>query len=257
MKLKIADQAFLIGGASSGFGLAISELLIAEGATVLGVARGLEKLQELEQKYPGKFIGIQGNLAEDTTVQKAVEASFAHLICGVVVNAGGPPAMKFDETSLTDWDSAYANILRWKVNLTKQLLPLFKQQGYGRMVFIESSSVKQPMENLVLSTSLRLAVVGLVKTLSQEEAGQGINFNILAPGSHETPAINRLIEKKASMENSSFGKAKSAFLEAMPSNKLGSPENFGSLAVWLLSPLSEFVNGQVFAVEGGTVKSTL
>lgn len=122
-------------------------------------------------------------------------------LSGAFVNAGGPPAMKTLETTLDDWDNAYHQLLRWKVELTQALVPLMIKENYGRMVFLESSSVKQPIDNLVLSTSLRLSVVGFVKTLSQEIAESGVTLNIVGPGYHETPAIKRLLEKKAEQED--------------------------------------------------------
>ena len=92
---------------------------------------------------------------------------------------------------------AYNTILRWKVALIKAFVPLMQPYYYGRLLFIESSSVKQPLENLLLSNSLRLAIVGMVKTLALEIANTGITLNIMAPGSHNTLAINRIYTKKA------------------------------------------------------------
>lgn len=257
MNLDIKNQTFLVGGATSGFGLASLNHLIAEDARVIGIARNEEKLNDLKAKYPDNFIPLAGDITQLETIHAAATLARQYDISGVLINAGGPPAMKFEESTLAEWDASYANILRWKVALTQQLLPHFKERGQGKFVFIESASVKQPIENLVLSTSFRLAVVGMVKTLSQETAGQGLTFNILAPGSHDTPAIDRVIQKKGQQANVTFEQAKVNFVASLPSQKLGSADYFGSLAAWLLSPLSEFVNGQVFAVEGGTVKSTL
>ncbi len=165
--------------------------------------------------------------------------------------------MSFQETTLENWDDSYKNLLRWKVEITQQLLPLFRENGYGRLVYIESSSVKQPIQNLVLSTSLRLAVVGLVKTLSQEVVGENITFNIIAPGSHATPAIERLIRKKSELEQISYEKAHEGWIKNIPAGFMGNPDYLGTLAAWLLSPLAEFATGQVYALEGGNVKSTL
>ena len=147
--------------------------------------------------------------------------------------------------------------MRWKVELTQKLLPHFKSQQYGRVVYIESSSVKQPYENLVLSTSLRLSVVGMMKTVSQEICGQNITFNMIAPGSHDTSAIKRLIEKKSQITGEDYDNIRKQFINNIPAKKFGNPDHLGKLAAWLLSPVSEFVNGQVYAIEGGAVKSTL
>ncbi len=257
MDLQINQQTFIVGGCTSGFGLSTCLALINEGANVIGIARNQEPLDKLSQSYPNKFYPIAGDITTPEVIEKVVDSGIQKEVSGIFVNAGGPPAKKFEETTISDWDNAYKSLLRWKVQLTQKLIPHFRSKGYGRFVYLESSSVKQPIDNLALSTSLRLSVVGMMKTLSQELAGTGINFNMIAPGSHNTPAIYRLMEKKAKSENISFEDAKTAFIENQPSKSLGKPEHLASLAVWLLSPLSEFVNGQVYAIEGGAVKGTL
>nr|WP_321407340.1 SDR family oxidoreductase [uncultured Carboxylicivirga sp.] len=257
MDLGIKNQTFLVGGCTAGFGKATTEALLNEGAKVIGVARKEEGLNQLHSIYKKSFIPLVGNITTSETINTAVNLAKQENISGVLINAGGPPAMSFEETRLSDWDEAYRNLLRWKVELTHKLLPHFKEKQYGRIVFIESSSVKQPYENLVLSTSLRLAVVGMMKTVSQEVSGQNINFNMIAPGSHNTSAINRLIEKKSQVTGDDFDKVKQQFIDAIPAKQFGNPEYLGSLATWLLSPIAEFVTGQVYAIEGGAVRSTL
>ncbi len=230
---------------------------MCDGAKVIGVARQKAKLDEMKKKFGDQFISVNGDITEPETISKVISLSSEYKISGALINAGGPPALSFQETSLENWDEAYKKLLRWKVDITQQLLPVFKKNSYGRLVYIESSSVKQPIENLVLSTSLRLAVVGMVKTLSQELCGQNITFNIVAPGSHATPAIERLIKKKSELENLNYEEAQEAWVKNIPAGFMGNPDYLGSLAAWLLSPLAEFVTGQVYALEGGNVKSTL
>jgi len=178
-------------------------------------------------------------------------------IDGVLINAGGPPAKSFVATEMDDWDDSYESILRWKVKFTKILLDRFMDQQYGRIVYIESVSVKQPVENLVLSNSLRLAVVGFVKTLSQEIADQGITLNILAPGYHATPAMERLFAHKSMLLGITPSEAREQYESETKMSKLGKPENLASLAIWLLSPQSSFITGQTISVDGGLVKGTM
>lgn len=257
MNLEISNQLFIIGGASSGFGKAITLALVKEGANIMAVARGEEKLKELKQQAPDQIEILPGDLSEETTLNALLNKIENRTIHGMVVNAGGPPAKMVLETSLEDWDQAYKQILRWKVALTKAIVPKMINNGYGRIVYIESVSVKQPVENLVLSTSLRLAVVGMVKTLSQEIARSGVTLNILGPGSHNTPAINRLYVKKAEQTGMSFEEAKKAGIDQIPVGKLGEAEDFAGLAVWLLSPQSKFITGQTITVDGGAVKGIM
>jgi 3-oxoacyl-[acyl-carrier protein] reductase len=155
---------------------------------------------------------------------------------------------------MNDWDTAYYSLFRWKVELTKMLLPKFREQGYGRILYLESSSVKQPIENLVLSTSLRLGIVGFAKTLSEETADIGVTVNILAPGFHDTQALNRLLAKKAESGNISEDEAKNKFIQKIKVGKLGNPDELASIAVWLLSEESGYITGQTISVDGGVIK---
>ncbi|NNE26537.1 MAG: SDR family oxidoreductase [Saprospiraceae bacterium] len=177
-------------------------------------------------------------------------------LSGVVINAGGHPAKAFEDTDLTDWDDAYKKILRWKVKITQELLPLFLQNQYGRFVYIESSSVKQPIDNLILSTSLRLAVVGFVKSLSQEIGDQGITLNILAPGYHATPAMERLFIKRSANLGITPDEAQKQFEKEILVGKMGNPDDLASLACWLLSPYSRYMTGQTISLDGGLIRST-
>ena len=122
------------------------------------------------------------------------------------------------------------------------------------MVFLESSSVKQPIENLVLSTSLRMSIVGLAKTLAEEFSEKGITFNVLAPGAHGAFALDRLINKKSESDNISFNESKVLFEQKTGVGFLGNPDDLTSLAIWLLSPQSKFVTGQTLSVAGNAIK---
>lgn len=257
MNLQITNKCFIVCGSTSGFGKAIALQLVAEGANVIAIARGKEKLEELKNLHTNQINILEGDITQLETIEKLRKLIENKTIEGVVVNAGGPPAKTVVETSLEDWDNAYNSLLKWKVALVQMLLPKMIENNYGKIVFIESSSVKQPIENLVLSTSLRLAVVGFAKTLAQEVAKHNISVNILAPGSHNTPAIERLYNKKVEQTGLSFNEVKAAAIQQIPLQQLGEAEDFASLALWLLSPLSKFVTGQTYAVEGGVVKSSL
>jgi len=257
MELNINNQLFIVCGATSGFGLGITRLLVSEKAKVIAIARRKEKLDELAAEFHGKIEVFEGDITRSSTIDKLAKQAGSRKIHGILINAGGPPAMSFNETRLEDWDNAYHQLLRWKVEITKSFIPGMVRQGYGRFVFIESAAIKHYMENLVLSTSMRLSVAGFVKTLSQELPDKGITFNILAPGYHDTPALDRLIRKKAEMKDTSYELAKQSIEDNIPLKKTGSTGDFASLAVWLLSPLSGYVTGQIFAVDGGIIKSVL
>jgi 3-oxoacyl-[acyl-carrier protein] reductase len=257
MNLYLHNQLFIIGGATSGLGRAIATALVNEDARVIAIARSADQLQLLQEQYPNNIETLSLDITQPTAIESILNAIGDRQLHGVVLNAGGPPAKTVLETTMDDWDAAYNNILRWKVALTKALIPFMQAHNYGRCVFVESYSVKQPVENLVLSNSLRLAVVGMVKTLSLEVAPQGITLNILAPGSHNTPAINRIYKKKSEQTGIDELTVKAAAVAQIPVQFLGEAEDFASMAVWLLSKHSRYLTGQTISVDGGAVKGTM
>jgi len=254
MNLDVSKQLFVVGGATSGLGGAVAEALLAEGAAIVAVARNRDRLEHLKSMAPNRVETVAGDITDLEVMDSIFKVVGDRQLHGVLVNAGGPPAKTFLETTLEDWDKAYASLVRWKVALTKLAVSKMMEFHYGRIVYIESSSVKQPIENLVLSNSLRLAVVGFVKTLSQEIAASGIGLNILAPGSHDTPAIVRVHQKISQQTGLSLDEARSRAIGQIPVGTLGRPEDFASLAAWLLSPVSRYVTGQTITVDGGIVK---
>ena len=256
MDLKLKDQLFIVTGASSGFGKEITLALAGEKAKIVAVARR----SELLGKMAGEYTGIEpfpGDIMNSDTINSLKEFIGNRPLKGILVNAAGPPTGSFLETEMEDWDKAYHSILRWKIELTKTFLPLFLEQKYGRLVYIESMATKQPVPNLVLSTSLRLAVTGFVKTLSDEVGKSGITANLMAPGYHLTPAVDRVIRKQGEVKGISFEEAKKMIEDDIPVGKAGDPRSFASLAVWLLSPWSEYITGQTISVDGGVIRGIM
>lgn len=254
MDLKISDQRFIVCGASSGFGRSIAEQLLDEGAEVIAVARREQKLNELQEAYPDQVSIVAGDLTEGDThnqIEAAIGNSQLH---GVVVNAGGPPALTPLETALYDWDQAYESTMRWKIELILRLVSYFTSKEYGRILFVESKSVKQPIPSLVLSNSFRAGIVGFAKSLSQEIADKGVTVNVLAPGAHDTPAIERVIKKKVQDSDKSKEKVREEMEAAIPVGRFGKAEEIASLAGWLLSPHSSYVTGQTISHDGGAIQ---
>jgi 3-oxoacyl-[acyl-carrier protein] reductase len=254
MNLEIQNKLFLVTGASSGFGFSIMKLLAEEGAHIIAVARDGEKLAKACKETGSQVEMLPGDISLSSTIDAVLSKIGNRPISGALINAGGPRAMSFMETEMKDWDDSYANLLRWKVEISRKLLPVFEKEKYGRLLYIESASVKQPMENLVLSTSLRLAVVGFVKTLANEVASKGITANILAPGYHMTAAVDRIFNKRSEVAGISYEQARTSLIESIPVKNLGNPSDLAMLAVWLLSPSSRFVTGETFNVDGGSCK---
>ncbi len=256
MNLQLKDKLFLVGGATSGFGKAITELLVAEQANVIAVARTKKKLVTLQNSSPHIEI-ICGDISEESTLNIILETLGSRILTGAVINSGGPPAMPVMETKLSDWDEAYKTVVRWKIALTQALLPRMITNGYGRFVYIESVSTKQPVENLVLSNAMRLAVTGYVKTLSQEIGTSGVTLNILGPGYHATQRMEDLFAKNSELKGVSEKEIRATFESQTAMGAIGNPKDFASLALWLLSPMSNYITGQTITVDGGLVKGIM
>jgi 3-oxoacyl-[acyl-carrier protein] reductase len=149
---------------------------------------------------------------------------------------------------------AYQLLLRWNVTFMKAIVPHLEQQGYGRIVFIESATVKEPMDNLVLSAGFRLAVTGFAKTVSNEYSHKGITCNILALGPHNTPAIERVFKKKQAQTGADVHIIQQQENDKIPVKRLGNATEFAQLALWLLSKEAGYITGKTIAVDGGLIK---
>ncbi len=254
MDLNIENSFFIVGGAGSGFGKATALALASEGAQVLAVSRTGNKLEALKNLYPHNIQLLAGDLTKSNVLSEIAVVAAGNKLSGVFFNAGGPPAGTFEEVSMKQWDDAWHSVVRWKIELTKLLLPQLIKQQYGRLVYLESISVKQPVENLILSNSLRAAVVGFTKTLSNEVADKNITVNVLAPGYHDTAAIQRLITKKSQQNNLAENIVKEQFTNDIPVKKMGNPDDLAKLAVWLLSPHARYITGQTISHDGGLAR---
>lgn len=254
MKLELKNKLFIVGGAGAGFGRAISEALAKEGAKVLAISRTEDKLISLKQAFPDNIQYLCADITLESTQNKVIKAIENKVLSGVVVNAGGPPAGGFFEIDMDQWEAAWKSVVKWKISFSKKLIPLFQNQHYGRLLYIESVSIKQPIENLILSNALRPAILGFMKTLSQEVANEGITANILAPGSHATAALHRLFVKKSELEGITIQQAKEKWERSIPVGKMAEAKEMAGIALYLLSPLSCYITGQTITHDGGTVK---
>lgn len=254
MDLQIAGKHFLVLGASSGFGLQVAKQLLAEGATVTVVARRKELLlQEFgDASNRVKVVGL--DLTSANAIDSLVSNAALKSVYGAFINGGGPPAASALEASMQQWDDAYNQVLRWKIELARAIVPNMAQEGGGRILFLESISVKQPIENLVLSNALRAAVAGYAKTLAGEVGMHNITVNLLAPGFHSTAAMDRIVTRRQQSGTASKQEVLQQFATASAMRKLGDAGDLASLACWLLSPLAGYITGQTISVDGGLMK---
>ncbi|MEX1011589.1 MAG: SDR family oxidoreductase [Balneolaceae bacterium] len=253
MDLTIEGQRFLVCGASSGLGNATAHALLREGASLLVTARRADLLEKEFSLYGERVVAIAGDIREEKLLKKIACRALDEPLHGMMLNAGGPPVGTPLETKMEDWDRAWELVMRWKIELTLAIAPALAKRGYGRILYLESKTVKQPLPALVLSNAFRAGVTGFAKSLSREVGSRGVTVNVLAPGSHETPAIERVIRKQSEQEGISAEEAKAKMEKAIPVGRMGRAEEFGQLAAWLLSPLSGYITGQTISHDGGDV----
>jgi 3-oxoacyl-[acyl-carrier protein] reductase len=170
-------------------------------------------------------------------------------------NAGGPPPGQFDTFDDAAWQAAFELNLLSTVRLYRAVLPTMKARGWGRILSLMSSSVKQPIENLMLSNGIRPGVVGLSKSLSNEVARDGITVNVIAPGRIATERIMQTDAANAERTGKTIEEVRAASLAAIPMGRMGTPEELASVAVFLCSEPASYVTGQLILVDGGSVKS--
>jgi 3-oxoacyl-[acyl-carrier protein] reductase len=254
MDLGLHNKTILVTGASSGLGRAVVEMLLNENAMVLAFARNINKLDDLKLANPNKLTLIQGDILNDSDLKLLIKTALEHNIDGLFINAGGPPAKSTLDTNMDDWDNGYQLLVRWKIELILQLIPHLKSKSSARIILNESISVKQPIPNLVLSNSLRLAMVGFAKTLASEMAEYGTTINVIAPGYHDTDALTRIFKKKSEALNISMDEAKQQIINSIPTKYLGNTDNYASLVCWLFSHYSGYITGQTISIEGGVMQ---
>jgi 3-oxoacyl-[acyl-carrier protein] reductase len=254
MELGLKNKTAFVAASSQGLGKAVAIELAKEGARVIINGRKKESLEqtkkEIEDKCKTEVIVIVGDLSiaeqRDNVIQSALK-SFGTIDI-LITNTGGPPSGKFENFVQKDWDNAYQNLLASTVGLINGFLPGMKKQNWGRIISITSMAVKQPVNNLILSNSVRASVVGLIKTLSNEVALHNITANNVMPGYTETERLTQLVAN-----NPSFSNAKSE----VPMGRFGTPDEFAAAVVFLASERASYITGQSLAVDGGWIKSLL
>lgn len=263
MDLGLKGRVAIVAAASKGLGRAVAEELAREGADVAICARTAVTLQETAQQIEkstghGVFHGAL-DVADSVAVSAfvaAVEARFGRVdIC--VTNSGGPPSKLFENTPPEAWRAALDQLLMSTIYFARETLPRMKKNKWGRLITITSSAVKQPIDGLLLSNSIRAAVTGLARTLANEYAAHGITVNNVCPGYTHTTRTDDLASVISARTGAKPAQVIADWEREIPVGRLGTPQEFAAVVAFLASERASYVNGTSIAVDGGLVRSLL
>ena len=257
MNLGLDGKVALVCGASRGLGRAIAAELAAEGASLAVCSRDAGKLEAAAVELDA--LALPADLSGRGEPTRVVEETVERLgkLDVLVANTGGPPAGTHDTLTLDDWDRATTLLLRSTVELSTAALPGMKERGWGRILAVTSVAVKQPVDNLILSNSLRAAVAGFAKTLSREVAPHGITVNTILPGYTATERVTELNRANAEREGVDPSEIQARLEASIPLGRLAEPREFAALAAFLASERASYITGGAFAVDGGWLRGLL
>ncbi len=263
MDLGIEGRSALVAASSRGLGRAVAEALAAEGADLTLCARGEEDLRAAARSIRDEHAASVEAVPADLSVPEearavAGAAREAHGQVDILVtNTGGPPPGPFGEHGLEAWRSAYRELLEGAVVLVREVLPGMRERGWGRILTITSIAVKQPVDGLVLSNSLRAAVTGMARTLANEVAADGVTVNNLMPGYTRTERLEGLAREAAEQEDIGPEEAYARWEEEVPAGRLAEPREFAAMAAFLASERAGYVTGTSIPVDGGWIRGLL
>lgn len=260
MDLGLKDRVGIVAASSQGLGKAVAMGLAREGAKLALCARTDATLQataeEIRRETGAEVLARALDVTLHEEVRRFVAEAAAHFgrvdIC--VANAGGPPSKSFAETTIEDWDAAARLNLMSTVYFAKETLPLMRERRWGRFIAITSVTVKQPVEGLILSNAVRSGVSGLMKTLANEYGPYNVLVNSVCPGFTATARLLSLGAVLANKEGVSQAEIEARWARQAPLGRIGRPEEFANVVVFLASERASYVTGVSIAVDGGVVK---
>lgn len=262
MELHLKGKTVLITAASLGIGRATAELFIKEGCKVAICSRNKDNLikaaQEIKSLYSQEPLWVVCDIDKITDIENTVNIVTKNFgdIDILVNNCGGPIPGFFEDLSDNNWQDAFDQILMSAIRFTKLVLPGMKSKNWGRIINITSLSVKQPVDNLILSNSLRSAVTAWAKTISNQVGKYNITVNNVAPGYTLTARLYELAVNRAKLSGDSHEHVLASMANDVPMKRLARPDEVGSLVVYLASEQAGFITGSTIAVDGGVIKAT-
>src|SRR6266404_5950752 len=263
MDLSLKEKVALVAAASRGLGRAVAEELAAEGVALVLCSRKAETINqtanEIATATGAEILALPCDVSKAEEVERLVHSGLERFgrIDILVTNGGGPPAGPCESFSSDAWEAAAKQTLFSAIELTRRVLPGMKDRHWGRILNIASIAVKQPVENLILSTSLRAAVTGFARTLANEVAGEGVTVNNIMPGYTRTERIEELAAMMAKKEEITPEEFVARWEKEIPMRRIGEPGEFAALAAFLVSERASYITGTSIQVDGGWIRSLL
>jgi len=243
MDLDLKDRTFLVTAASRGLGFSVAKALVTEGAQVIICGRNEESLKKATSSLGELAEYYVADVSKKEDVQSLVKKIATNIVVldGLFVNAGGPPSGTFSNLTDDDWKNALDLTLMSAVWLTRETRLLLKMSDSASILYSTSISVKQPIDNLLLSNAIRPAVIGMMRTLATELTPDYIRVNAICPGYIQTERLGELLSESAA-EN---------ITAKIPLKRIGKVDEFGPVAAFLMSPVSSYIHGSLLLVDGG------
>ena len=263
MDMGLRGKVAVVCAASKGLGKASAMGLAAEGADLVICARGEDALRqtadEIAQATGARVVPVALDVSQASACERLIDVAKSEFggLDILVNNAGGPPPGFFMDFSDAQWAAEFETNFMSAVRLVRLAIPIMRERGGGRVVNIVSLSVKQPIENLVISNSIRASVIGLMKTLSQQFGADGITFNNVLPGTILTDRVRQTSRTQAEREGISVDEVIARGGAAVPMGRIGRPEDLGALVVFLASAHAQWITGTSIQVDGGAYKGLM
>ena len=263
MNLGLKNKVAYVGGSSKGIGKGIAIKLAQEGCNLILCARNNESLEAtadfIREEYKVDVLALQVDLSKMSEVKSSVEKGIKHFktIDILIANSGGPKPGKFFDLKEEDWSLAYNSVLLYVIELYKLIIPVMKNNKWGRIINITSLSVKEPADSLLLSNVFRAGVTALAKSISKELYEEGITINNVAPGAFKTDRAIQLMQSKANSEGKTFEQVEKELSATLPGNKFSSIDDIGNLVVFLSSDISGEITGTTIQIDKGISKGLL
>lgn len=261
MELGLKDKVMMVAASSMGLGFAIARNLALEGAKLSIASRGLKNIEKageaIRNESDAEVFTSTMDMSDPRSIEawvKATEKKYGR-IDGLVVNAGGPPAGRFDDLDDSKWRAGFELTIMGTVRLIRATLPYMRRQKNGSILTVTSISIKEPIDNLLLSNVMRSGVSNLLKSLSFELATEGIRINNLVPGFFGTDRLRALDLVNAREWRMSPEEVQNINFSKIPIGRYGEPDEFGKAATFLLSEAASYVTGETFIIDGGRNRS--